>query len=105
MNKTATISVVLAIIVASYSTAYAGRSWTTKGGYIASLSLHNLDKAVEYSSNKDFTAFKKLHEAGRVFIIKSGVRVYIVERSGLGYIKIRPEGQTIELWTLREAVE
>ncbi len=105
MKKTSTIIAIVLACIFIASTASAGRSWTTKEGYVAALSLYNLEKAVEYASNKDFEAFKKVHEANRVFVIKKGLRVYIVERSGLGYIKIRPEGETVELWTLREAVE
>ena len=109
MKKTSTImAIVLAIIVASCSTSYADSSWTTKGGSVASLYLLYLDKAGEYAYHKDHVAFKSLYDSDKIIILKKGISVYIVDQSeykGIEYVKIRPKGQTVEIWTLRKAIE
>lgn len=83
--------------------------WYTKSGYIASVSEELLDKAIGYVAVKDNAAFQKLLDTKSVFLLKGGLRVYEIERSftgkiKLGKIKVRPVGETIELWTLYEAL-
>ena len=79
---------------------------TTTGDYLASPSKEILEKAISYCVAKDFEALQKLMDAKLVFMLKSGVEVEIVETKVFsGLVKIRPRGQTIELWTVIEGVK
>ena len=77
----------------------------TKSGYLASVSEELLDKAIEYAVAKDNVALQKLMDSKMVFMLKGGLKVYIVDTKIFsGKVKIRPAGQTVEVWTLIEAV-
>jgi len=84
-----------------------GATRTTKGGYVASTSIDKLDKAVEYVVQGDKVAFDTfINQNTDVIILKSGIEVFITDTKILGgQVKIRPKGQTFELWTSLEAVE
>jgi hypothetical protein len=78
---------------------------TTKSGYLASVSEKLLDKAVDYAVAKDYAALQKLMDTNLVFMLKGGLKVYIVDTKIFsGKVKIRPAGETVEVWTLIEAV-
>lgn len=78
---------------------------TTKSGYLASVSEKLLDKAIDYAVAKDHTALQKLMDTNLVFMLKSGLRIHIVDTKIFsGKVKIRPAGETVEVWTLIEAV-
>lgn len=73
--------------------------------YFASPYEDVLDKAVQYAVAHDEAALKKLMQQGTLFILKPGLEVYLVEsRIFSGKVKIRPRGQTFELWTVSEAI-
>lgn len=77
----------------------------TKPGYLASVSEDMLDKAIDYAVAKDHAALQKLMDANLVFMLKGGLKVYIVDTKMFsGKVKIRPAGETLEVWTLFEAV-
>ncbi len=77
----------------------------TKSGYIASTSKELLDKAIEYIAAKDNAALQKILETKLVFVLKAGLKVYVVDTKIFsGMVKIRPVGETVEVWTLIEAV-
>ena len=104
MKKRSTIMAIVLACIFIASTASAGRLWTTKDGYPAAIYKSDLEKAISYSVSKDKAAFMKLFNQGRFIILKPGIKVYIVTTSGLGKVKIRPQGETIEFWTLSEAI-
>ena len=80
--------------------------YTTVAGYFASPSPELLDKAVQYCVDKDEAALKKLCDTGLVILLKGGMDVKITDTKIFsGMVKIRPKGQTLELWTQREAVK
>jgi len=77
----------------------------TVSGYLASPSEELLDKAVSYAVAHDNAALEKLIQSGLVFSLKGGISVQIMDtRFFQGKIKIRPLGDTIEVWTVIEAV-
>lgn len=77
----------------------------TKSGYLASISEELLDKAIEYVVANDHAALQKILETKLVFMLKGGLKVYIVDTKIFsGKVKIRPVGETVEVWTLIEAV-
>ncbi|MDP1586200.1 MAG: hypothetical protein Q8M07_00530 [Prosthecobacter sp.] len=79
---------------------------TTVKGYLAATSLELFEKAALYRAQDDEEALKKLLATGLVFILKAGLKVEVVEvKSSLGLVKIRPRGETIEVWTNIEAIE
>lgn len=78
---------------------------TTKSGYLASTSQDLLEKTIGYVVAKDLDAYNKIMATGAVFSLKGGLEVEIVEMAvAKGLVKIRPKGETIELWTNIEAV-
>ena len=105
MNKTKFLLLSIFILTILSSTSYCKNIRVTKSGYLASLSEKILDKAVDYAVAKDNIALQKLIDSKLVFLLKSNLKVYIVDTKLFsGKIKIRPVGETIEVWTVTEAV-
>ncbi len=78
----------------------------TVSGYFASPSEDLLDKAISYSVADDTAAVQEILSTGAVIALKGGIRVQIVDSEFFkGKVKIRPVGDTIELWTVAEAVK
>ena len=79
---------------------------TTVSGYFASPSQELLEKAVSYAAQNDTAALQKLMASELIIQLKGGLDVHIVDTKVFsGLVKIRPSGQTIELWTVTEAVK
>lgn len=106
LKKVSTLTIA-ALLIFAMSDKYvlAQETRTTKSGYLASPSEQLLDKAIQYISVKDYVAVQKLLDTKMVIMLKGGLRVYVVDSKIFsGKIKIRPVGQTIEIWTVTEAV-
>jgi hypothetical protein len=98
--------IIIAALAASFTTALPANAETTVGGYLASPSQETLEKAISYVVDKDEAAFKKIMAGGLVLSLEAGLDVQIVDTKIFkGLVKIRPRGQTIELWTVSEAVK
>ena len=82
------VIVIALFIFISNTCVLAQNTRITKSGYLASVSEELLDKAIEYAVAKDNVALQKLMDSKMVS----------------GKVKIRPAGQTVEVWTLIEAV-
>ena len=99
------VTVFFLFIVIGNNYALAQNARITKSGYLASTSEELLDKAIEYAVAKDYAALQKILDTQLVFMLKGGLRVYIVDTKIFsGKVKIRPVGETFEVWTLIEAV-
>lgn len=99
------VLIVFFLIVISSTCVFAQETRTTKSGYLASMSEELLDKAIDYAVAKDNLALQKIMDANLVFMLKGGLKVYIVDTKIFsGKVKIRPVGQTPEVWTVIEAV-
>lgn len=99
------VTVFFLFIVIGNNYALAQNARITKSGYLASTSEELLDKAIEYAVAKDHAALQKILDTHLVFMLKGGLRVYIVDTKIFsGKVKIRPVGETFEVWTLIEAV-
>jgi len=81
-------------------------SYVTKSGYIASTSKGMIERLVEYATAGDKEGFERFVKENhpRVFTLKSGLTVHVLERTWDGLIKIRVKGMTLEVWTFAEAV-
>lgn len=78
----------------------------TVGGYFASPSEELFDKAMTYTVQRDEVALSRLMATGLVIPLKADMPVETTDaRIFSGKVKIRPRGQTIELWTVYEAVK
>ena len=78
----------------------------TKNGCLASSSEELLVKAISSASENNSEAFRKLTASGLVFPLKGGLQVELVDTDASnGLVKIRPRGETLELWTYMEALE
>lgn len=107
MSKRISILIILISLFISLGSnfALAQDTRTTKSGYLASVSEEILDKAIDYAVAKDHAALQKLMDTNLVFMLKGGLKVYIVDTKIFsGKVKIRPAGETVEVWTLIEAV-
>jgi len=101
--KTITFSVALILTIICVTSVAAQSVYTTKSGYFAAINEEALDKCLQYIVDKDREALGKLYDSGLIFPLKEGLRVYYVKSSYSG-VKIRPEGELIEIWTVREAL-
>lgn len=100
MKKTALIIIMLTIpaIIS------AGEIYTTKGHYPYAATKENLKTLQNLLIQKDFVAAERFIGAGGGGILKAGVKVYVMERTWGGLVKIRPVGMTYTAWTVMEAV-
>ncbi len=77
-----------------------------KAGQIAAVSEEYLDEAYRYIADDDVQSLQVLLEAGDVFLIEQGVRVFVLDSKILrGRVKIRVEGTAIDLWTAIASIE
>ena len=87
------------------SSASAGE-YVTKNGFLVALSKPLLIRGLDMYRAGDNAALNRLLMQNQsIFIIKGGVRVYVEDWSWSGYVRIRPKGHTLSLWTLRECIE
>lgn len=105
LGRSALLLILLALFTFSVAPSVAaGR--TTVSGYLASPSIELLEKAFAYVRQKDEKALEQLTDAGLVIYLKGGLEVEVMDTKIFkGLIKIRPRGQTIEVWTNVEAVK
>lgn len=100
-----TIVLISVFVLICSSLAIAQSTRTTKAGCWASVSEELLDKAMDYAVAKDYVALQKLLDSKLVFELKAGLEVYVVDTKFFsGKVKIRPVGETVEVWTVLEAV-
>jgi hypothetical protein len=99
------ISVVLWLLL-FVSVSAAQSSYVTKSDYIASTSKKMIEQAMEYVAAGDKEGYEQFVKENypRVFTLKAGLTVYILERTWGGLIRIRVKGMRVEVWTLAEAV-
>jgi hypothetical protein len=77
-----------------------------KAGQIAAVSEEYLNEAFRYLEKDDPKALQVLLDAGNVFLMRQGIRVYVLDtKIGRGRVKIRVEGTKIELWTALASIE
>ncbi len=99
------VTVIFLFIVIGNNCVLAQDTRSTISGYLASPDEKLLDKAIQYVAAKDHVALQKIMDTKLVFMLKGGLKVYIVDTKIFsGKVKIRPVGETIELWTAIEAV-
>jgi len=79
--------------------------YITKKDYPMALTKADLDMFHQSILNDDAAVFLKLRQAGRAWLSRAGVEVYIVENDDSGKIKIKSKNATQEIWTLPEALE
>lgn len=78
-----------------------------KNDYFGAYSESDLDLISRILINNDKNALYQLLNTGRVFLVKSGTKVYLVESGGLlsGKIKVREEGKISNYWVVSEALK
>ncbi len=77
-----------------------------KAGQIAAVSEAYLDEAYRYLADDDPKALQVLMNAGNVFLMQQGIRVYVLNtKIGRGRVKIRIEGTTIDLWAALASIQ
>jgi len=81
-----------------------GGTYKTNGNWPDAASPDALRLALNLF-DKDREAFLKLCAEGRAGILAPGVHVRCEDFSGVGMVKVRPEGETDGVWTVIEAIE
>ena len=81
----------------------AGKLYKTKAAYPIAITPEDLEKGIQLSHDKG--AFAKFAAEGRINLTKPGLHVYFEDIKLSGLIKIRLEGETEGLWTVKDAIE
>jgi len=79
--------------------------YLTKKDYPMAHTLEDLELFNNSIINSQTAIFLKMRQAGRAWMSKGGVDVYVVETVDGNKIKIRPTNSTKVIWTVSEAVE
>jgi hypothetical protein len=81
-------------------------TYTTKPNYIAAPSEAELNQAVQIVADGDREAFNALLNQHQIIVMQPNLKVYLEGcASDCNVVKVRPEGETITLYTLIEAIE
>ncbi|MBW2600551.1 MAG: hypothetical protein JRD47_01280 [Deltaproteobacteria bacterium] len=79
--------------------------YVTETGYIAAIEEELLDRAIFWAGFGDEQEFERfIASSPLVFPLRGGLRVYVEKFSFCGKVKIRPEGSSVSVWTIREAI-
>ncbi len=84
-------------------TGFASDLYVTKSGYFGAINKEYFDVLVKRIGQKDLAAIEKMRDAGVVFIVKEGLKVY-KEGSSWGAVEVRPKGKVGTFWTFREVI-
>ena len=77
-----------------------------KAGQIAAVSEAYRDEAYRYLADDDPKALQVLLDAGNVYLMQQGIRVYVLDTKIVrGRVKIRLEGTTIDLWAALASIQ
>lgn len=81
-------------------------SHATIGGHPACMTREQLGRIIQFLAQKDSVAFDKMIANGSCVVLKPQVWVFIMEGTPTSEIvKIRPQGQTDGMWTVRQAID
>lgn len=79
--------------------------YVTQSGYVAAVEEELLDRAIFWAGFGDGDEFERfISSSPLVFPLRGGLRVHVEKFSWCGKVRIRPEGSTISVWTVREAI-
>lgn len=83
-----------------------GSSWyVTESGYIAAVEEDLLDRAIFWAGLGDAEEFERFITSNPlVFPLRAGLRVQIDKFSFSDKVRIKPDGASISVWTVREAI-
>jgi hypothetical protein len=105
MKKTMVMICTVFLLMANNAIPADNTVYVTKKDYPMALTKEDLDMFHQSILNDDAAVFLKLRQAGRAWLSRAGVEVYIVENEDSGKIKIKSKNATQEIWTLQEALE
>jgi len=106
-NKKDTVeaSRVLSVDPVAFSNYSEGSWYFTESGYVAAMAEELLDRAIFWAGFGNENEFINFIDSNPlVFPLRSGLRVYVEKFSFSGKVRIRPEGSSISVWTVREAI-
>ncbi len=76
----------------------------TKSGFGAAFNEKDFDLLLSCSVKNDLQCIENMINSGSAIELNSGTKVYIVKSTFMGGVIIRPEGETYNLWTVKEAL-
>lgn len=103
MKKNLSIIFILIIAASCFAQDYSNYH-VTKNNYLFAYTEKDLDLATELCAEKDTDALQQMIDQNRVIIVKEGLSVSIVKSKLTKYL-VRFKGTTLELWTVREAIQ
>jgi hypothetical protein len=79
----------------------------TTNSHLYALSEELLDTAIQYAIEKDYAALQQLMDSQMVFKLKPGQDIHMEKCLGFACskVKVRLVGNTIDLYTVREAIQ
>ncbi len=98
----ASIAFIVAIFLLTDSEDSSG-AYSTNGGYYGAYTKEDFNRLMRYGSNNDEQAINQMYMNGRIIVIPTNRKAYLVEQD-YGAVKIRLEGNTTEFWTVMEAI-
>lgn len=104
IKKTVAIALLLFVFAATVAQGQ-DNGLLTNAGFFASLEKAELENFLLYVAQQDYAAAKQVLLSQKVFSLKPGVKVFLTEGRGRhGIVKVRPAGQTFEIWTTYDAI-
>ena len=84
----------------------AAMEYTLKRGYLVAMTKDLLKHGMEIYLSGDTAAFNHLLKTNPyIFVSGGGTKVYLEETTWTMYVRIRPAGQTMSVWTIMEAIK
>lgn len=78
--------------------------YVTKQGFPAAMSKKTLSKFIDVW-NADKAAGQQMINSGEVITLRGGINVFLMRAEIIsGFVRIRPKGTTLEIWTLSKAI-
>ncbi len=102
--KKVTIFLTIIVLVCLYSMSSAQIKYYTKPDFFACISENYLDTLVSVINDRDKEAINKMIYNKECFILKPGMPCFIMDTRWPGTVKIRMEGSTTGIWTVKEAI-
>ncbi|MEZ5569216.1 MAG: hypothetical protein R3E54_12900 [Halioglobus sp.] len=96
--------VTLLFIFMLFSTFGWAQAATTNSGYAACLSKQYLDDFISFANAKDTDSIQAYIDSQKCISLKAGLRVTLVDTSGLLSSKVQFAFKGLKLWTVREAL-
>ena len=95
--------VVLFILIPNLASGFEWR--VTKEGHLYAFSKEHLVRAYDIAASGDKKAYVTYCKLHSVAPLKGGLSVWVEETTWGGWVKVRPKGHALSVWTVRKALK